>query len=308
MKNSLWVEKYRPATVDDYVFKNEKLKQQVSTWIQTQTLPNLMLVGPAGTGKTSLVKILLTALNVQDTDIMYANGNKECRKIEWIDKLINFCQTMPFGDYKVVFIDEFENAGQTTVMPAMKNLMESYSNSVRFIATCNHPNRILPELHSRFQSIQIEKSDVIDYTSRIATILVEENIEFDLDTLDTYVKSAYPDLRKCINNVQLNSSSGKLLLPESSESTADYRLAMVELFKIGKISEARKLICSQAQAEEYVEIYQWLYSNLDLFSTDESIQDKIILAIKQGLVDHTICADPEINFAATMIKIAHLLK
>jgi len=140
----------------------------------------------------------------------------------------------------------------------------------------------------------------------VATILVTENVEFDLDTLDTFVKATYPDLRKCINTVQMNSLDGKLHTPEKGDTgEADYKIEMVELFKKGKISEARKLVCSQARPEEMEEIYRWLYDNVAIFG-DEPTQDKAILIIKQGLVDHTLVIDPEINLAATLIRLAHL--
>jgi DNA polymerase III delta prime subunit len=213
---------------------------------------------------------------------------------------------MAFGDYKVVLIDEADYLNPTSVQPALRNLMEQYTNSVRFILTCNYPNRILPPIHSRCQTLHIEKTDLNEFTARVATILVEENVEFDLDTLDTVVKGTYPDLRKCINNVQMNSLDGVLRIPEKNDSgSADYRVEMVSLFKSGKIGEARKLVCSQARPEEMEEIYRWLYDNVELFG-DDAKQEKAILVIKQGLVDHTLVSDPEINLAATLIRLAHI--
>ena len=184
--------------------------------------------------------------------------------------------------------------------------MEEYHTTARFILTCNYPNRIIPALHSRCQGFHIERVDVTEFTARVATILVEESVEFDLDTLDTFVRATYPDLRKCINMVQMNSMDGKLHSPEKGDAgEADYKLEMVEMFKAGKISDARKLVCSQARPEEMEEIYRWLYDNITIFG-DESKQDKAILIIKQGLVDHTLVIDPEINLAATLIRLAHL--
>ena len=302
----LWVEKYRPKTVDGYVFKDETLRQQIEKWISQKAIPHLLFSGNAGTGKTTLAKVLLNEIGVEDTDILIANGSKEGRKIEWIDKLIGFCQTMPFGDYKVVLIDEADYMNKDSVQPALRNLMEDYSNSVRFIFTCNYPHRIITPVKSRCQEIKIERTDITEFTARVATILVEENVEFDLDTLDTYVKGTYPDLRKCINNVQMNSLSGQLISPDAVEGSADYRIEMVELFKKGKISEARKLLCSQARPEEMEEIYTWMYNNITLFGKDEQTQDNAVLIIKQGLVDHVSMADPEINLAATLIRLARL--
>jgi DNA polymerase III delta prime subunit len=302
----LWVEKYRPNTLDGYVFKDDHQKNQIENWIKEGSIPHLLFSGHAGVGKTTLAKILLNKLNVQDVDVLFANGSKEGRKIEWVDKLIGFCSTMPFGDYKVVLIDEADYLNPQSVQPALRNLMEQYTSSVRFILTCNYPNRILPPIHSRCQTLHIEKTDLTEFTARVATILVEENVDFDLDTLDSVVKGTYPDLRKCINNIQMNSLDGVLRIPEKNDSgSADYRVEMVSLFKSGKIGEARKLVCSQARPEEMEEIYRWLYDNVELFGEDAK-QEKAILVIKQGLVDHTLVSDPEINLAATMIKLSHI--
>jgi len=303
----LWVEKYRPKTIDGYVFKDARQKNQIQSWIEDKSIPHLLFSGNAGVGKTTLAKILVNELGVQDTDVMLANASKEGRKIEWLnDKLTGFCQTMPFGDFKVVILDEADYLNAQSVQPALRNLMEEYSQSVRFILTCNYPYRIIPALHSRCQQIHIEKTDLTEFTARVATILVSENIDVDLDVLDTYVKGTYPDLRKCINNVQMNSLDGKLQPPKEEDASTDYRIEMVHLFKKGKIGEARKLLCSQARPEEMNELYRWMYDNIHIFADDEETRDNAILIIKQGLVDHVIVADAEINLAATLIRLARL--
>jgi len=151
--------------------------------------------------------------------------------------------------------------------------------------------------------------DQTEFTARIATILLEEGVEPDLDVLDTFVKATYPDMRKCINMCQMNSITGKLLPPQKGDTgESDYKVDMVELFKAGKITEARKLICSQARPEEMEDIFRWMYDNLEVFTTEEDKQDQAILIIKQGLVDHSFVADPEINMSATLIKLARLAK
>jgi len=304
----LWVEKYRPNKVEDYVFRDENQKSQIEQWIKDKSIPHLLLSGSPGIGKTTLAKMLLNEMGINDFDVLVANGSKEGRRIEWVDKVINFCQIIPFGPFKVVLIDEADYLNPNSTQPALRNLMEDYSHSVRFIMTCNYPNKIIPALHSRCQGFHIETVDKEEFTARVATILINENVEIDLDTLDTYVKATYPDMRKCINLVQMNSGGGKLFPPDKGDkSQSDWRLAMVQLFKQGKISDARKLVCKNARPEEMEEIYRWLYDNLELISADESIQDKAVLIIKQGLVDHNSVADAEINLAATLIRIANLV-
>ena len=301
----LWVEKYRPKTLDGYVFKDNSHKEQIQGWIKSGMIPHLLLSGSAGIGKTTIAKILINQLGVQDTDVLVANGSKEGRKIEWVDKLIMFCSTMPFGDFKVVLIDEADYMNIQSVQPALRNLMEEYSMGVRFILTCNYPNKIMPAIHSRCQHLHFEKIDQTEYTARVAEILITEGVDFELDTLDSYVKAYYPDLRKCINTVQQNSQTGKLELASSTGSSADFHLEMVELFKAGKITEARKLVCGQIQPEEIDGVYRWLYDNAALFGDAEK-EEQAILIIKQGLVDHALVVDPEINLAATMIRLARL--
>lgn len=305
MMNNLWVEKWRPKTLDGYVFKDELQKEQIESWIKEGTIPHLLLSGSAGIGKTTIAKILINELEVQDSDVLVANGSKEGRKIEWVDKLIMFCQTMPFGDFKVVLIDEADFMNINSVQPALRNLMEEYSHSVRFILTCNYPNKIMPAIHSRCQHLHFAKIDQTEFTARVAEILITEGANFDLDTLDSYVKAYYPDLRKTINTVQQNVTKGTLTNTTADSSSKDYKLEMVDLFKAGKIAEARKLICSQVQAEEIDSIYRWLYDNIELFGNDEQ-QDSAVLIIKQGLVDHALVVDPEINLAATLIRLGRI--
>ena len=301
----LWVEKYRPSTIDGYVFRDSHQKEQVLAWIKQKSIPHLIFSGNAGIGKTTLAKILFKELDVNDLDVLEINASRTNSVDDVRDKIINFVQMIPFGDFKVVLLDEADYLSPNA-QAALRGVMEEYHTTARFILTCNYPNRIIPALHSRCQGFHIEKVDITEFTARVAEILVTENIDIDLDTLDTFVKGTYPDLRKCINMVQMNSLDGKLHSPDAGDTgQADYKIEMVALFKAGKIQEARKLVCSQARPEEMEEIYRWLYDNVEIFG-DEYMQDKAILKIKQGATDHTICIDPEINLAATLINLQYL--
>lgn len=307
LENSLWVEKYRPKTVDGYVFVDQSQREQVQTWIKSGSIPHLLLSGSAGTGKTTLAKLLINELGVEEYDVMYANGSKEARKVEWVDKLISFCQTMPFGKFKVVLIDEADYMNKDSVQPALRNLMEDYSDTVRFILTCNYPHKIIPPLHSRCQGFHIVKTDHTEFTARVATVLVNENVEFDLDTLDSYVKATYPDLRKCLNLVQLNSTSGKLNPPGLSDRSArDWKLECVDLFKRGQVRAARTMICQNSTPEEAEDIFRWMYDNLDLWGDTAERQDQAIIIIRNGLVNHNSVADVEINLSATLIELTQI--
>jgi DNA polymerase III delta prime subunit len=301
----LWVEKYRPNTVDGYVFVDQSQREQVQQWIKDGSIPHLMLSGSAGTGKTTLAKLLINELGVDEYDVMWANGSKEARKIEWVDKLIGFCQTMPFGKFKVVLIDEADYMNKDSVQPALRNLMEDYSQTVRFILTCNYPHKIIAPIHSRCQGFHIVKTDHTEFTARVATVLLEENVAFDMDVLDSYVKATYPDLRKCLNLVQLNSQTGELKQPSAADKSArDWRLECVDLFKRGKIRDARAVLCQNSNPEEAEDVFRWMYDNLDLWGDTPERQDQAIVIIRNGLVNNNSVADVEINLSATLIELA----
>ena len=301
----LWVEKYRPNTMDGYVFVDSAQREQVQQWIRDGSIPHLMLSGSAGTGKTTLAKLLVNELEIDSYDVMYTNGSKEARKVEWVDKLINFCQTMPFGKFKVVIIDEADYMNPNSVQPALRNLMEDYSQTVRFILTCNYPHKIIAPLHSRCQGFHITKTDHTEFTARVATVLLEEKIQFDMDLLDTYVKATYPDLRKSLNLVQQNSQTGVLVQPGAGDRSArDWKLDCVDMFKKGRTRDARTLLCQSSTPEEADEIFRWMYDNLELWGQTLEQQDQAIVIIRNGLVSNNAVADVEINLSATLIELA----
>jgi replication factor C small subunit len=305
MKN-LWTETHRPQTLDQYVFRDQAQRQQVQSWVNDGAIPHLLFSGAPGVGKTTLARILINELAVDHYDILEINASRENSVDTIRDKITNFVQTMPFGNFKVVLLDEADYItpnGQA----ALRGVMETYHATARFILTCNYPNRIIPALHSRCQGFHIERTDITEFTARVATVLVAESVEFDLDTLDTYVKATYPDLRKCLNLCQMNSTNDVLQPPQGNETgSRDWKIHAVDLFKKQHITEARKLICSSTRPEEIEDTFRWMYDNLDLWSVDPEKQDQAVVIIRNGLINVPMVADQEINLSATLIELTSL--
>jgi replication factor C small subunit len=307
LMKDLWVEKYRPKTVSEYVFKDEAQKQQVNGWIADGGIPHLLFSGAPGTGKTTLAKVLINDLGVEGADVLTINASRD-NGVEMIRKRITaFSETMPWGDFKVILLDEADHISPEG-QAALRGVMEQYATVVRFILTCNYPNMIIPAIHSRCQGFHITSQDQVDFTARVAEILIGEGIEPNIEDLDMYVKATYPDLRKTINTVQMNVVDNALRPLEQESSGGDWRINMVALFRENKIREARKLITQSARPDEYNDVFKFLYRNLEFFGKNQDQQDEAVIVIRNGMVKHTQVADPEINLSATMIELEQIAK
>jgi DNA polymerase III delta prime subunit len=306
ISSDLWVEKYRPQNLDDYVWSSIHQRNQVESWVAEGRIPHLCITGVQGTGKTSLCFMLLKLLGVHSSDVKFVNGCTD-NGIDVVRDLENFVSTMAMGNFRYVMIDEsdyFSPNGQA----GLKNMMETYSGVARFIFTANLSHKIIPPIKSRCQTFEIQSLDRAQYFERIATILVKEGVdlnESNLAILDDYVDTAYPDLRKCINMLQQNCINGKLNKPsgDTVSGTSEYMVAAVSLFKQGRITEARKLLSSKIQINEYEEFYRLLYRNLDWWGNTDQKQNQAIVVIANRLRDHSIAADPEILMAATLVEL-----
>jgi replication factor C small subunit len=289
------------------VFTDPSQREQIEYFAREKSVPHLLLTGPAGTGKTTLAKILVNELGIDPYDFLQVNASRD-NGVDFLKtKIEGFVSTMPFGDLKIVLLDEADYLSHNA-QAILRGLMETYQSQARFILTANIAHKIINPLKSRCTQFVIDKTDQTEFTSRAATVLITEGVEFELDTLDSYVKATYPDLRNCLKLLQANSIGGTLNISKNSSAagTADYKLEAVELFKKGKVREARTLLCSHTAADECEGMFTWMLHNLDLWSSTMEGQDEAIKVIRKGAATHSLVADHEINLSATLVELSQI--
>ena len=301
--HSLWVEKYRPSTMDTYI-GNELLKSKVSIYIESGDLPHLLLYGRAGTGKTTLAKLLVKNI---ECDYLYINAS-DVRKVEdLIPKVRNFASTVGFKDMKIVILDEVDYISSHS-QAALRNLMEIFSRHCRFILTCNYVERLIDPIQSRCQSFQIIPPSRSEVAQRMVKILEEEDVVYELDDLKILVNSGYPDIRRVINSAQRQSIDGKLIVDKQSIVENDYKLKVLEFLKQDKKSAFNGIrkVLADSKVTDYAELFRLLYDEIDGYGKGH-VAECILIIAKYELSDAQV-VDKEINAMAMLIELLGVIK
>ena len=298
--NSLWVEKYRPIKLDDYV-GNEHLKEKVSGYIESEDVPHLLLFGRAGTGKTTLAKLIVKSI---ECDYMVINASDENNVDTVRNKVKNFASSQGFKKYKIIILDEFDYM-TPNAQAILRNLMETFSKHCRFILTCNYVEKIIDPIQSRCQTFQIVPPSKKEVAVQLDKILKSENVNYDVKDLVPIIDSSYPDIRKVINTCQLNSVKGVLKLSKNDLLDSDFKTKILDILKTSDDSRNKYMKIRQTVADskvqDFTEMYSLLYDKVDEYASGKV--SGVILVLAEGQHRDALAVDKEIPFMATILNI-----
>ena len=303
VNNSLWVEKYRPRKLTEYV-GNEHLKEKVADYLETSDVPHLLFFGKAGTGKTTLAKLIVNSI---DCDHIVINASDENNVDTVRNKVKNFASSMGFKKWKIIILDEFDYM-TPNAQAILRNLMETFSQHCRFILTCNYVEKVIDPIQSRCQTFQIVPPTKKDVAVQISQILGKENVKFEPSDLVPIIDSSYPDIRKIINTCQLNSSKGTLKVDTNSILDSDIKSKIVEILKSNddkrnKWKNIRQAV-ADARIQDFTELYSYLYEKVDEYGGSNT--SNIILILSESQHKDALVVDKEITFISCIIQIVAL--
>tara|TARA_B100000073_G_scaffold252079_1_gene212200 strand:- start:1272 stop:2180 length:909 start_codon:yes stop_codon:yes gene_type:complete len=300
-EHSLWVEKYRPCDLNTYI-GNEHLKSKVEIYLESEDVPHLLLYGKAGTGKTTLAKIITGNI---DCDVLYINASDENNVDNVRTKIKNFASSIGFKSLKVIILDEADFL-TPNAQAALRNLMETFSKHCRFILTCNYVERIIDPIQSRCQSYKVVPPSKKEVAQQLVNILKQENCTFELDDIALIVNAGYPDIRRVINSAQRQVVNGKLNIDVSSVIQNDYKIQLLDKLSSGsKLSEIRQLIADNS-ISDYSELYRLLYDEVETYSNGKVAE--CILNIAEAQYQDVNVVDKEINFMSLIIRLLRIIK
>jgi len=305
MIKQMWVEKYRPKWLKDYVFHDEHQRKQIERLVRDKDIPHLMLTGTAGSGKTSLARILINEIGIDEMDVLEENASEKTG-VDFIrDEIIPFTEGYPLGLFRVVHLEEFDYLSPNA-QGMLRAVLEEHASTCRFICTCNYENKIIVPIRSRFQQFRFRAPSEDDVVVKMVEILDAEKVSFDDEHLVAYIKQAYPDIRKIIQHLQENSIDGKLLSTREATVGGDYKFKLLDLLASMDIRGIRKLIVDHVSQEELENVYDFLYHNLRLIPAckADEVFEKGLLVIAEGIDRHGRSALPHLTFEATCIKLA----
>ena len=304
LKHSLWVEKYRPNSLDNYI-GNDHLKSKVSVYLESGDIPHLLLFGRAGTGKTTLAKLLVNNI---DCDYLYINASDENSVDVVREKVKNFASTLGFKDMKVIILDECDYI-TPNAQAALRNLMETFSKNCRFILTCNYVERIIDPIQSRCQSFQIVPPDRKQVAQHLANILTNESVEYDIKDIATIVNSGYPDIRRVINGSQRQVVNSKLVIDENTITQSDYKTKVLDIIKTqdkkNSFQNIRQLL-ADSKVTDFSDLFRLLFDTVDDWGKGHIAECILILSKYQQ--SDAVVVDKEINVMAMFVEIIGSIK
>ena len=304
IKNTLWVEKYRPSSLDSYI-GNDHLRSKVKLYLESGDLPHLLLFGRAGTGKTTLAKLLVNNI---ECDYLYINASDE-NSVEVVrDKVKNFASTLGFQEMKVIILDECDYI-TPNAQAALRNLMETFSKHCRFILTCNYVERIIDPIQSRCQSFQIIPPDRKQVAVHLGNILTKENVTNEIEDIVTIVNGGYPDIRRVINAAQRQVVDNKLVIDEGMSIQSDYKNQVLEILKTqdkkNSFKNIRQLL-ADSKVTDFSDLFRLLFDTVDDWGRGHVAE--CILVLAQYQQSDAVVVDKEINIMAMFIEIIGKIK
>ena len=304
IKNSLWVEKYRPSKLDSYI-GNQHLRSKVKVYIESGDLPHLLLYGRAGTGKTTLAKLLVNNI---DCDYLYINASDENSVDVVREKVKNFASTLGFKEMKVIILDECDYI-TPNAQAALRNLMETFSKNCRFILTCNYVERIIDPIQSRCQSFQIVPPDRKEVAVHLNTILTKEGVKSNIEDIVTIVNGGFPDLRRVINAAQRQVVNDELVIDEGMSIQNDYKNQVLEILKTqdkkNSFKNIRQLL-ADSKVTDFSDLFRLLFDTVDDWGRGHVAE--CILVLSQYQQSDAVVVDKEINIMAMFIEIIGKIK